>query len=32
MDHTLQPLEDGNHRLAGEPGNAIVSENHHVPP
>ena len=24
---TLQPLEDGNHRLVGEPGNLVVKEN-----
>ena len=23
-----QPLEDGNHRLVGEPGNVIVKENY----
>ena len=23
----LQPLEDGNHRLVGEPGNVVVKEN-----
>jgi hypothetical protein len=30
MGHTLQPLEDGNHRLVGEPGNVIVKENYWI--
>ena len=30
MGQSLQPLEDGNHRLVGEPGNVIVKENYWI--
>ena len=30
MGVVLQPLEDGNHRLVGEPGNVIVKENYWI--
>jgi hypothetical protein len=30
MGQSLQPLEDGNHRLVGEPGNLVVKENYWI--
>lgn len=30
MGHSLQPLEDDNHRLVGEPGNVIIKENYWI--
>lgn len=30
MGHSLQPLEDGNHRLVGETGNLVIKDNYWI--